>query len=108
MSGGSYDYLYCKETEELFMSHNVRLLEEMEQGFIGLGFMDVAKDFRRLIEYIKSANIRVEVLGEQLNDMMHAIEWYDSGDIGRDTLAKRVEHYRSQTANAPQADCPWK
>ena len=94
MSGGSYDYLFCKETCELFNYSNIRTLEEMESRFLELGHDDVAKDFRRLIEYIKSANNRVEVLGEQLNDMMHDIEWYDSGDIGEDTLAKRVEEYR--------------
>ena len=94
MSGGSYDYLYCKEPHELFAYHNIRILEEMESRFLELGYEDVAKDFRRLIEYIKSANNRVEVLGGQLNEMMHDIEWYDSGDIGADTLAERVEKYR--------------
>ena len=102
MSGGSYDYLYCKEPHELFAYHNVKALEEMESRFLELGYEDVAKDFRRLIEYIKSANNRVEVLGGQLNEMMHDIEWYDSGDIGADTLAKRVEKYRQ--ADTPQTD----
>lgn len=102
MSGGRYDYLFCEKTEELFTSYNVRILEEMEQSFVGLGYEDVAKDFRRLIEYIKSANIRVGVLGDQLNSMMHDIEWYDSGDIGRDTLAKGVERYRLCRADTPQ------
>lgn len=102
MSGGSYDYLYCKEPHELFAYHNVKTLEEMESRFLELGHEDVAKDFRRLIEYIKSANNRVEVLGGQLNEMMHDIEWYDSGDIGADTLAKRVEKYRQ--ADTPQTE----
>ena len=105
MSGGSYDYLFCKETCELFNYSNIRTLEEMESRFLGLGYDDVAKDFRRLIEYIKSANNRVEVLGNQLNNLMHDIEWYDSGDIGEDTLARRVEEYRVKT---PQTDCGWK
>lgn len=102
MSGGSYDYLFCKETCELFNYRNIRTLEEMESRFLGLGYDDIAKDFRRLIEYIKSANNRVEVLGNQLNNLMHDIEWYDSGDIGEDTLAKRVEEYRTKQ---PQTDC---
>lgn len=102
MSGGSYDYLYCKEPHELFAYHNVKTLEEMESRFLELGHEDVAKDFRRLIEYIKSANNRVEVLGGQLNELMHDIEWYDSGDIGADTLAKRVEKYRQ--ADTQQTD----
>ena len=102
MSGGSYNYLYCKECHELFAYSNIRTLEEMESRFLELGYEDVAKDFRRLIEYIKSANNRVEVLGGQLNEMMHDIEWYDSGDIGADTLAKRVEKYRQ--ADTPQTE----
>ena len=102
MSGGSYDYLFCKECHELFAYSNIRTLEEMESRFLELGYEDVAKDFRRLIEYIKSANNRVEVLGGQLNEMMHDIEWYDSGDIGADTLAKRVEKYRQ--ADTPQTE----
>ena len=105
MSGGSYNYLFCKETCELFDYSNIRTLEEMESRFLGLGYDDIAKDFRRLIEYIKSANNRVEVLGNQLNNLMHDIEWYDSGDIGEDTLAKRVEEYRTKQ---PQTDCAWK
>ena len=103
MSGGSYDYLYCKDCDELFAYSNIRTLEEMESRFLDLGYEDVAKDFRRLIEYIKSANNRVEVLGGQLNEMMHDIEWYDGGDIGADTLAERVEKYRR--ADTPQTDC---
>lgn len=114
MSGGSYGYLYCKECHELFAYSNVRTLEEMESRFLELGYEDVAKDFRRLIEYIKSANNRVEVLGGQLNDMMHDIEWYDSGDIGEDTLAKRVEEYRTKQPQTEawkepfETDCSWK
>ena len=116
MSGGSYDYLYCKDCDELFAYSNIRTLEEMESRFLDLGYEDVAKDFRRLIEYIKSANNRVEVLGGQLNEMMHDIEWYDGGDIGADTLAERVEKYRradtpqnekSEFVKVSDRECPW-
>lgn len=99
MSGGSYNYLYCKECHELFTYSSIRTLEEMESRFLGLGYDDIAKDFRRLIEYIKSANNRVEVLSDQLNDLMHDIEWYDSADIGADTLAECVEKYRRKEAD---------
>ena len=106
MSGGSFNYLFCKESYELFAYSNVRTLEEMESRFLELGYDDVAKDFRRLIEYIKSANNRVEVLSDQLNDLMHDIEWYDSADIGADTLAECVKKYRQ--ADVSQTDCPWR
>ncbi len=50
MSGGSYGYLYCKECNELFAYHNIRTLEEMESRFLELGYEDVSKDLRRLID----------------------------------------------------------
>ena len=94
MSGGSYEYLCYKDHFQLFDPYKIRTLEDMEQRFIDLGYIDVAKDFRRLIEYIISANNRVEVLAGNLNKLMHDIEWLDSGDIGKDTLARTVEEYR--------------
>lgn len=95
MSGGSFNYLFCKEWHELFEKHNVSELENMERELMQLGYDDVARDFRRLIEYIKSAQNRVDVLAEMLNPIMHDIEWYCSGDIGEDTLAKTIEKYRN-------------
>ena len=94
MSGGSFNYLFCREWYELFETYNISELEDMETELIKLGYDDVAKDFRRLIEYIKSARNRVDVLAEMLKPIMHDIEWYCSCDIGEDTLAKTIEKYR--------------
>ncbi len=68
MSGGSLGYLYTREPCELFEGHNVRHLEEAAAEAYNAGYKDVAKDIYRLVEYINSANIRVEVLHEQLAD----------------------------------------
>lgn len=95
MSGGSFNYLFCKESHELFSTDNISELADMETELVQLGYDDVAKDFRRLIEYIKSARNRVAVLAEMLKPIMHDIEWYCSGDIGEDTLAKKIEKYRN-------------
>ncbi len=94
MSGGSFDYLYCKEPGELF--DRVEYIEDMSEIALRLGYEDIALDLTRLAEYIKSAKIRVTVLQEQLKEVMHSIEWYDSHDIGEDTLKKRFEEYRSR------------
>ena len=92
MSGGSYDYLYCKEPYELF--NNVCYIEDMSETALKLGYEDIALDLTRLAEYIKSAKIRVTVLQEQLKEVMHDIEWYEDCDIGEDTLKKTFEEYR--------------
>ena len=93
MSGGSLNYLCYKEPEELF--HYLRELEEVEQELLTRGAQDVARDVRRLIEYIKSAEIRISILSEQLNPIFRAVEWRLSADIGDDSLLKVIEEYRT-------------
>lgn len=92
MSGGSYDYLYCKETEELFSM--ATYFDDMAEALEKLNYLDVARDMRRLSEYIKSANNRVDVLATQLRPIMKAVEWYESCDIGAESLGKAIEKYR--------------
>ena len=55
----------------------------------------MAKDTRGLVEYIKSAKIRVETLFEMLSPVFKAVEWYCSGDWGKDRVGKVIEEYRN-------------
>lgn len=94
MSGGHYDYLYCKETYEFFSYSVTSNLDDMAEVLIKEGYEDVARDLTRLSEYIKSARNRVDVLKDQLKDVMHAVEWWASSDYGDDNLKKHINMYR--------------
>jgi len=94
MSGGSLNYLCYKQPEELF--HYIDEMEKVEMELIRQDAMDIAMDVRRLIEYIKTAENRIGVLSEQLNGVFHAVEWWESGDIGDASLAKALENYRRE------------
>ena len=94
MSGGSYNYLCFKEPEELI--GRVADIESMAQRLLDVGYPDVAGDMQRLAEYCKSARLRVAVLSDMLNSVMHAVEWYDSGDYGLSNLKKVLEEYRDK------------
>lgn len=96
MSGGSLNYLYIKEDEHLFETQTVDDLETAAAVLVSKGYMDIAKDVLRLAEYIKSANIRVSVLHEQLSDVLHAVEWRLSCDYGDDNLRKHLDAYRGE------------
>lgn len=76
-------------------SMNVDYMEDMNELLLKLGYDDIARDMQRLIEYCKTAYNRIDVLRKQLEDVMHAIEWYDSGDYGLDSLKAHLEDYRS-------------
>lgn len=93
MSGGSHNYLCYTEMPDII--GRTADMEEVEQTLIEFGYIDIAKDVRRLIEYCKSAQIRVGVLFEQLNGVFHDVEWYCSADIGEETLIERLEAYRT-------------
>ena len=95
MSGGSWSHLYSREFDELIQSENIDLLEDMADYLNQNGYEDVAKDTRRLVEYIKSAKIRVETLFEMLSPVFKAVEWYCSGDWGKDRVGKVIEEYRN-------------
>ena len=95
MIGGSWNYLYSKEIDDLMQYSNIELLEEMSDYLNQNGYEDVAKDTRRLVEYIKSAKIRVETLFEMLSPVFKAVEWFDSGDWGEETLNNEILKYRN-------------
>lgn len=95
MSGGSYNYLFTKEPDELLKYHNIEYIEEMADRLMQSGYKDVAKDMQRLAEYCKSASLRIGVLSEELYDVMYAIEWCASGDSGEDSIKNAVEKYRN-------------
>lgn len=94
MSGGSWDYLYSKDIDELMNGSSTELLQDMADRLNSAGFEDVAKDTQRLVEYIKSASIRIETLFKVLSPVFKAVEWFDSGDWGEETLNNEVLKYR--------------
>lgn len=93
MSGGSYNYLCFAPMPDVIS--RVADMGEMENFLLKEGYTDIAKDVRRLMEYCRSAENRISVLFEQLENVFHDIEWYCSGDIGKDTLIKSLEKYRN-------------
>lgn len=94
MSGGSFNYLCCRDVEDLINSQDD--LESMRNALIKYGYEDIAKDTQRLIEYIKSARCTIETLGNMLESVFHAVEWYESGDYGKDTMIEILEKYRKK------------
>lgn len=98
MSGGSFNYLCYKETPELFNA--IGDLEDVEQYLLQRGDKDIAKDVRRLIEYIESAENRVDVLRENLAGVFKAVEWRSSGDWGEESLQRALDIYRDKEGAA--------
>lgn len=92
MSGGSLNYLCYAEPRELF--GHIDDMEQVEAVLLSKGYNDIARDVRRLIEYVKTAENRLEVLHGNLGDVFHAVEWYLSADYGEESMLAAFNKYR--------------
>ncbi|MDU7031596.1 hypothetical protein [uncultured Robinsoniella sp.] len=95
MSGGSLNYLYNKTTLGE-IAENINNIKEVEEEMLKRGYKDIAMDARRLIEYIRSAENRIECLTEKLAPVFKAVEWYYSADSDEKNVDEAVERYRNE------------
>lgn len=96
MSGGSLSYLYNAEYPELFYQSRIEDMEWVEGYLLDNDSKDIAKDVRRLIEYVKTAANRIDILFDQLKDIFYAVEWRIDGDFGDDDFKKYIKKYRGE------------
>lgn len=92
MSGGSLNYLYSKEPEELLDS--VKDLEAVEFVLRALDADDIALDVRHMIDYLELTYTEISALSEKFKNIFHAVEWFESADYGRDDVDKAIKKYR--------------
>lgn len=95
MSGGSYNYVSCKETDELLSGHYNEDLEEMAKALWKLGYADdAAIETDSLIRTIQQCYDRIESCKNRLSNVWHALEWWESGDSSETELIKSLFEYR--------------
>lgn len=90
MSGGAFDYISCADAEQIFSNrHQLRsLIEALEREAPG---SEAAKDSRYLLD---RADSFVNAFDEfPLEGVWHALEWWYSGDSGREKFEKQVQAY---------------
>lgn len=92
MSGGSYDYLFVKELDELINNSN---LERMRDRLIELGISDAATDTERIMQAIEAFR-EVEPIRNRLESVWKAVEWVDSLAWSEEEIDKAVDKYRQK------------
>jgi len=94
MSGGSYDYLYSKEIEDVGFLKNVeKMAIDMERE----GFVDIAQHLRFILKC-------AELITDKKNSLVEVLkswEWYQSGDWGIEPFIVAENKYL-QTYNDPK------
>lgn len=98
MSGGSYDYLYGSDFEDL-VSRRREALERMVDRLEGLdeaafpGVTAAAADSRRLMLQLDSWAVHAEAQVDRLGSIWHAVEWWDSCDSGPDDVRQALQRF---------------
>lgn len=86
------------------MSQQSTISKKQNSIFLENDAADVAKDVRRLIEYVLSAKNRIEVMWENLREVFKAIEWYQSADSGKDRVDRAIAAYRGEKGESDEVD----
>lgn len=95
MSGGSFEYLYRKDVEELIQ--NEEQLERMASELAALGYaQDAAREAEELLCIVRQARVRIETRHQRLSNVFWAMEWWRSSDIGEDGVKKALQKYRGE------------
>jgi len=94
MSGGSYDYLYSKDVEDLL--HSQETIQNMADRLAGLGYAsDAAKETEIILLTLRQFENRISAMKERLSDVWHSVEWWDSCDSGEESVKNALEKYRA-------------
>lgn len=89
MSGGSLNYIYSSICEALNMPY----------GSYGIGqgkFNDYEDNVCEVIKTNRMEDLMLSVMMYDVACLLHSLEWYDSGDIGREKYMLDVETFKKK------------
>lgn len=91
MSGGSFNYLYLHMEDEPF-SH-LGQLDDMVK-FTLENSPEVGEELQKLQQYLAEVEQQVQARTKPLLEVMRAVEWWVSGDSGKDYLEQAWREYK--------------
>ena len=97
MSGGSYDYLCCKDADEI--GSMAEQMQRMADRLAKLGYADdAAKETMETLLEIRQARNRIQTRLDRLRDVWRSVEWWDSCDTSEEGLKDALSKYRGEVA----------
>ena len=96
MSGGSFDYLYSKDPEEMFNLYNIDMLERMERFLRREGKISMAEEIGSYSFALKRMRNRAVDLHIQYAPLLEAAEFWRDDDIGTEKLDEIWSDYENR------------
>ncbi len=101
MSGGSFDYVYSRDPEELVAGGHTDMLEQMCDELTALPFGQVAAvETRAVIDEIARLRGEMEKLRTRMMPIQRVwreVEWWRSNDGSEDATRAAVERFEGET-----------
>lgn len=95
MSGGSYNYLCLKDADQI--REREEELQWMADRLSELGYaQDAAQETMEVLLTIRAFETRMQARIDRLRGIWRAVEWWDSGDSGEDSLEHELKVYRGE------------
>jgi hypothetical protein len=94
MSGGSYNYLYSKDSEDII--NQIPDMIRMRDRLIELDMKTGAVMLQKLILSVEKYRIEADARMDEMYPLMRAVEWMDSGDSGLDSVQEAYEKFLSK------------
>ena len=90
MSGGSYDYLYCKEPSELLSHKHLvkKMIEDIRKYHKMPESLDAADELDKLYLDLEMFERMISNRLERLKTLLKVMERWSSGDDGEDDFVK--------------------
>lgn len=91
MSGGSFDYMYSKDFDDINLGHLLRACDLFREN----GWNDVATATKVIVLSYFDKNFQYDETVDAIRKVWKALEWYDNNDWGFDALDEAVSEFRS-------------
>lgn len=95
MSGGSYNYLYWLEFQDVVSRQED--LENMRDRLVELGFKDLAKETNNILNESLELQKKINEKLNKIRQVWKSVEYYDSSDVGLSDVKEEVSKYRGLT-----------
>jgi hypothetical protein len=92
MSGGSWEYMYGWDTSRFL--DNQQSVAAMAKRLTQLGHADAGQAMEEFALLLLHARLQIETRQDTLKDVMHAVEWHDSSDYGKEQVSEVVRKWR--------------
>lgn len=92
MSGGSYNYLYWIEYQDIVSREED--IENMRDRLAELGYDDLAKKTNTILEDNKKIQKQMNERLDKIRQVWKSVEYYDSSDVGLQDVKEAIYNFK--------------